>query len=202
MLGRNENALLQATREHRDIKRLVRTVDTLPKLIGEALLKKYVADAPALYLVPGRFEVRDTGLVLTFTVAAVVRNVAGQAQARKGDGVDIGVDQLMLLATRALHEHRIGDATWFLRRGEMVDDEIFEAAGITALEMLFESSLIEMDSNWALEELDDFKSFHGDVDLGGKAGSDEHAKWLNSPPDFSTSNPDAQLDVQLPGAST
>ncbi|SDO76321.1 hypothetical protein SAMN05216303_102292 [Rhodoferax sp. OV413] len=202
MLGRNENALLQAAREHRDIKRLVRTVDTLPKLIGEALLKKYAADAPALYLVPGRFEVRDTGLVLTFTVAAVVRNVAGQAQARKGDGVDIGIDQLMLLATRALHEHRIGDATWFMRRGEMVDDEIFDAAGITALEMLFESSLIEMDADWALEDLDDFKTFHGDIDIAGGAGCAEHGKWLADPADFSSSNPDAQLDVQLPGAST
>lgn len=200
MLGRNENALLQELRKHRDCKRLVRAIDTMPKLLGPELLNKYAADAPALYLVPGRFEVRDEVLVLTFSVAAVVRNVAGQNQARKGDGKALGVDHLMVLATRALNGKRIGDATWFLKRGELVDDEIFDTAGLTAMEMVFESTAIELDADWAASELDDFLRLHGDMDIQQR-GAAEHQAWLKTPPDLSQSQPDAQLDVTLSGAS-
>lgn len=201
MLGRNENALIKALQEHRDCKRLVKTIDSLPKLVGEKLLAQYAADAPALYVVPGRFEVRDTGLVLRFTVAGIVRNVAGHAQGRKGDGIDIGADHLMVLAVRALHEHRIGDATWRMTNGEMADDDVFFASGLTAIEMNFESSLVDMDHDWAANELDAFKHFHGDIDIPPHADPAEHGKWLKEPPDFSTSVPDAQMDVQLPGAT-
>ena len=201
MLAAQENALLQAMRTHRDCKLLVRTIDTLPKVIGKELLSRYAADAPALYVVPGRFTVRDDTLVPTFTVAAIVRNVAGHAQGRKGDGVDIGVDGLMVLATRALHGRRLGDCAWRLTGGEMVDDEVFFVGGLIALEMTFEGSAIELTPDYGAAELDDLLRVHGDMDIEPHAGAVEHAKWLATPPDYSTSAPDAQLDVQLDGAS-
>ena len=201
MLAAQENALIAALKEHRHIKQLVRTVGTLPKVMGKELLQRYTSDAPALYVVPGRFRVRDGVLLPTFTVAAVARNVAGQEQARKGDGLDLGVDGLMVLAIRALHGHRLGDCDWSLTSGEMVDDEVFFSAGLSALEMVFEGSPIELTPDYGLAELDDFLRLHGDVDLAGMAGAAEHHKWLASPADTSTSAPDAQLDVQLTGAS-
>lgn len=201
MLAAQENALLQALRAHRDCKLLVRTMDSLPKVPSAELLRRYAADAPALYVVPGRFTVRDDVLVPTFTVAAIARNVAGHAQARKGDGVDIGVDGLMVLATRALHARRLGDCAWRLTGGEMVDDEVFFVAGLTALEMTFEGSAIELTPDFGMAELDDLLRVHGDMDIEPQAGAAEHAKWLQTPPDYSTSAPDAQLDVQLDGAS-
>ena len=133
-------------------------------------------------------------------MAAIARNVAGHAQARKGDGIDIGVDQLMTLAARALHDQRIGSCTWLLTQGELVDDEIFFEAGLTALEMVFEGTAVEVAPDWTADELNNFTQFHGDIDVAGSGGA-EHAKWLQEPPDFSTSAPGAQLDVQLPGAS-
>lgn len=201
MLAAQENALLQALRAHRDCKLLVRTMDSLPQVLGKDLLSRYAADAPALYVVPGRFTVRDDTLVPTFTVAAIARNVAGHAQARKGDGIDIGVDGLMVLATRALHSRRLGDCAWRLTGGEMVDDEVFFVAGLTALEMTFEGSAIELTPDFGMAELDDLLRVHGDMDIDPQAGAAEHAKWLQTPPDYSTSAPDAQLDVQLDGAS-
>lgn len=201
MLAAQETALIAALRAHRDCKIAARTIGSLPKVPSAELLRRYATDAPALYVVPGRFSVRDDNLVPTFTVAAIVRNVAGQEQARKGDGIAIGVDGLMVLATRALHGHRLGDCAWRMTGGEMVDDDVFFSAGLTALEMTFEGSAIELTPDFSLAELDDFLKFHGDIDIDPQAGAAEHAKWLQTPPDHSTSAPDAQLDVQLPGAS-
>lgn len=204
MLGRHENALLGALKTHRDIVPKVRTVDTLPKLVGDDLLKKYVTDAPALYIVPGRFNVRDELAILEFTVAGVIRNVAGHSQARKGDNIDIGCDHLVILAIRALNGQKLGDCTWYLASGEMVDDDIFQKAGINAVEMKFVGTPIALDADYGedqLQELGDFLHFHADIDLPPTAGDIEYASWMQVPPNFSTSAPDAQLDVQLQGAS-
>lgn len=204
MLGAAENALLERLRSHRDVKRLVRTIDTLPKLIGHKLLAKYHTDAPALYVVPGRFVVKDNLATMHFTVAGVVRNVAGQEQARKGDGIDLGCDHLAILAIRALNDSFIGGCSWSVTGGEMADDELFDTAGIAALEVTLESTQIALDFDYGaqqLAELPDFTAVHADLDLPAHVSADERAKWLATPPDFSTSRPDAGLDVQLPGAS-
>ncbi|OYZ03498.1 MAG: hypothetical protein B7Y42_00535 [Polaromonas sp. 28-63-22] len=203
MLAAAEKALLTRLREHRDIKGVVRTVDTLPKVTSDALLKRYYADAPALYIVPGRFSVADSLATLRFTVAGVVRNVAGAAQARNGDGIDIGCDHLVTLAIRALHDQMVGDCSWRVVSGEMVDEEIFDQAGVAAVELQLESWPVEIGFDYGagqIAELASFTRVHADIDIPPQAGSAEHAKWLATPPDFSTSRPDAELDAQLPGA--
>lgn len=199
MLGRNEDALIAALRAHPQVKRLVRTVDALPKLVDDKLLSKYYADAPALYVSPGVCTVRDDVLVLAFEVACVVRNVASNAAARKGDAKDVGCDQLMTFAVRALHGQRIGDASWAMTQGEMVDDAVFDTAGLTVMSLRFESTAIALDTAIDPAELDDFKHFHGDFDIPPHDTAAEHAKWLQEPPNLTDSAPDAQMDVQLPG---
>lgn len=204
MLAAAENALLERLRSHRDVKRLVRTIGTLPKLIGPKLLTRYHADAPALYVVPGRFVAKDNQAVMHFTIAGVVRNVAGQEQARKGDGIDLGCDHLAILAIRALNDSFLGGCSWSVTGGEMADDDLFDTAGIAAIEITLESTPIALDADYGEEqiaELPDFEHLHADLDLPPHVGTDEHAKWLTTPPDLSTSRPDAGLDVQLPGAS-
>lgn len=210
MLALHENALIAALNNHRDIKGRLRTIESLPKLVGDKLLQRYVADAPAFYVVPGRFTVRDDDATLEFTVAGVVRNVAGQNQARKGDGIDLGCDHLLTLAIRALNRQHLGECSWSIVSGEMADDEIFEQAGISAIEIKFTSSPIQLDADYGEAELSslpadsligDYTHFHGDMDVPADAGAVEYASWLVEPPNFSTSQPDMQLDVQLPGAS-
>ena len=200
MLAAAENALIARLAGHRDIKRLVRTVATLPKLTSEALLKRYALDAPALYVIPGRFVVKDNLATLRFTVAGVVRNVAGQAQARKGDGIDLGCDHLVALAIRALNDQVVGDCSWLVTAGEMVDDDIFDSAGVAAVEITLESTPVALDFDYGeaqLAELDDFNALHADMDLSPQASDAEHDKWLATPPDLSSSQPDLTLDLQL-----
>jgi len=219
MLGHAEDALIARLKGHRDIALLVRTVGTLPKVPEKELLQRYYADAPALYIVPGRFTVRDSQATMIFTVAGVVRNVAGQEQARKGDGIDIGCDHLVTLAIRALHGQRIGDCGWSVTGGEMMDDELFDATGIAAVEITLESTPVELDYDYgaaqiaqlpgagagagggADSEVGDFTRFHADIDLPPNAGALEYASWLAEPPIYTNSRPDADLDVQLPGAT-
>jgi hypothetical protein len=150
--------------------------------------------------VPGRFTVEDQQATLRFTLAGVVRNVAGNAQARKGDGVDIGCDQLVTLAIRALHHQVVGACTWCVKDGQMVDEAIFDAAGIAAVELSLESTPIELAFDYGQEQLDQLPNFthlHADVDIAPHAGAAEHAKWLQAPPDQSTAVPDAVVDVAL-----
>lgn len=204
MLAIAENALVDRLKTHRDIGQKVRTVATLPKIFGEDLLKKYIADAPALYVVPGRFTVKDSQATMRFTVAGLVRNVAGHEKARKGDGIDIGCDHLATLAIRALHDQRVGDCTWFVTGGEMADEELFSKSGLSAIELTLESSAVELSADYGVEQLvqlDNFTRFHADIDIPPHAGDIEYASWLQEPPDHSTSTPDATLDVQLTGAS-
>lgn len=204
MLAAAENALVARLQTHRDVQRLVRTVGTLPKVTSEELLARYYADAPALYVVPGRFTVQDSLATLRFTIAGVVRNVAGQEAARKGDGIDIGCDHLATLAIRALNDQFIGDCSWFVTSGEMVDEQLFDKAGVAAIEIILESGPIELGYDYGaaqIAELADFKRLHADIDIAPHTTAAEHAKWLATPPNFSTSKPDADLDAQLPGAT-
>ncbi len=203
MLANQENALIEALKTHRDCKRLLKAPGALPKVPQAKLLTRYTADAPTLYVVPGTFRVMDGLIYPKFTIAALVRNVAGNAQARKGDGITLGIDHLLTLAVRALHEQRHGDCLWRVTGGELVDDEegVFEKAGLTAMEITLEGSGIELPADYGLEELDDFLLAHADFDIDPHAGEVEYASWLQTPPNYTTSRPDAVLDVQLEGAS-
>lgn len=209
MLAASENALLARLRGHRDIEPVIRTIETLPKVGIEELLKRYFTDAPAFYVVPGKFLVRDDAAIMQFTVAGVVRNVAGQEQARKGDGIDIGCDHLIILAIRALHGQRIGDCTWNVTSGEMVDDEVFDAAGISAVELTLMGTPIELSADYGEAELanlaenspiGNFTHLYADIDSPADAGELEYLSWLAEPPVYNT-QPDLQMDVQLPGAN-
>lgn len=183
MLAIHEAALRSAMEAQPHIKSRVRTIASLPKLFGDALLKQYVADAPALYVVPGRITFSDGDGTMNFTVAGVVRNVAGHEKARNGDGIDLGCDHLMLMALAAIDGQRHGNCTWTATTAEMADDELFEKAGISAIEVKFVGSPIAMPhalNDAAFAQLDDFLHLHGDFD----------------------GLPDTQMDIELPGAST
>ncbi len=203
MLALHENALLAALKSHRHATK-VRMVDSLPKLIGEKLLGRYVVDAPAFYVVPGRIVVTDDTARMEFIVAGIVRNVAGQAQARKGDGIDLGCDHLFRIAIKAINRQDLGECSWSLASAEMVDDEVFVQAGISGIEMKFVSSAIDLDADYdesEIDELNDFLKLHGDIDSPADAGAVEYASWLAEPADYTNTHPDLQMDVQLPGAT-
>ena len=203
MLGKHELALIAALKARPGIQRTVRTVGSLPAVPDDQkLLQRYLVDAPALYVTEGIYRVVDDMGLLSFTVGIVVRNVAGNTQARLGDGVATGADQLLTLVIRAIHNKRIGDANWAVRRAEYAEPiDVFEAAGLTVLVASVESTPLALPDDQAeLDELDDLRHVHLDMDITPLADSNEYGKWLSEPPDYSTDRPDLQADIPLAGA--
>lgn len=200
MLATTGQALLDALANHRDIKDKLRAIERLPQLELKQLLQRYVADAPAFYLLPGSFRTVEDDLIVSFTLAGVVRNVGGSEKAFAGDGQDLGVDHLLQLAMRALHGHTIGECAWRVIGGELVDDPVFDETGVAAVEIRLESSPLPIEADWPIESLDSFKTFHADIDLQPHAGEIEYASWLQTPPNFNTSRPEATVDLSLQGA--
>lgn len=200
MLATSGQAILAALKAHRHIADKVRAVERLPQMELKELLQKYAADAPAFYLLPGTFRTVEDDLVISFPLAAVVRNVRDHDAQLAGDGQDIGLDHMLVLAMRALHGHMLGSCSWRITRGELVDDPIFDTTGVAALEMTLESSPIPIEADWALEELDSFQTFHADVDLAPHAGDAEYDSWLQVPPVYTNTRPDADIHVSLEGA--
>jgi hypothetical protein len=221
MLGKHEQALIEALRARPGIRKGVRTVGSLPLAPDDrTMLQRYLSDAPALYVTDGQMRVHDDLAVLTFTVAAVVRNVAGNTQARLGDGVAQGVDRLLMLCLRSLHGRTVGEASWVVQHAEYADSAAFDAAGLTVMAITLESTPIalpfalddpedaedaadEADLSTAAEEarVGQLQHVHLDLDLEPQASAEAHGRWLQEPPDHSPDAPDLQADVSLPGSS-
>ncbi|SAI74570.1 Mu-like prophage protein gp37 [Bordetella ansorpii] len=203
MLGRHELAIIAALKARPGIQKTTRTVGSLPAVPDDQrMLQRYLVDAPALYVTEGAYRIADDMGVLSFTVGIVVRNVAGNAQARLGDGVTTGADQLLTLVLRALHGRRIGEASWTVRRAEYLEPaDVFEAAGLTVLGVSVESSPMALpDDPEELDSLGDLRHVHLDMDIAPHAVSGEYGKWLAEPPDYSDDQPDLQADIPLAGA--
>ena len=205
MLGKHELAIIAALQARPGIQKTTRTVGSLPAVPDdEKLLRRYLVDAPALYVTEGVYRIVDDLGLLSFTIGIVVRNVAGNTQARLGDGISVSADQLLILVVRALHGRRIGDASWTVRRAEALEPvDVFEAAGLTVLGVSVESSPMALpDDPEELEGLGDLRHVHLDMDIAPHASSDEHGRWLAEPPDYTNDRPDLQADISLAGAGT
>lgn len=205
MLGKHELAIIAALQARPGIQKTTRTVGSLPAVPDdEKLLRRYLVDAPALYVTEGVYRIVDDLGLLSFTIGIVVRNVAGNTQARLGDGISVSADQLLILVVRALHGRRIGDASWTVRRAEALEPvDVFEASGLTVLGVSVESSPMALpDDPEDLEGLGDLRHVHLDMDIAPHASSDEHGRWLAEPPDYTNDRPDLQADISLAGAGT
>lgn len=205
MLALHENALIAALQARPGLKNTLREVGAIPAVPSEKLLQQYAADAPAIYVAAPLLVVDNDLAVMRFTLVLMVRNVASRDQARKGNVKELGVDQYFTLVCRTVNSKKIGDATWYVKRAEYADDDLFVKQGLTVMEIAIESSAqelpYEVDENTDDMQLDDLKQVHMDMDIAPHALSTEYGKWLLVPPDFTQSRPDAQADVQLPGGS-
>lgn len=211
MLAANEAALIAALKARPGLQRSLRTVGAIPNVPSEKLLQQYSTDAPAVYVAAPTLAVGDLTASLRFTLAILVRNVGSRDQARGGNAVELGIDQLFTLVCRTVHGKRIGDATWWIKRAEYADDDLFIKQGLTALEVSIESTAIELpyetddvlSNGSALVDgdvtLGDLERLHIDFDIAPQATAADYGRWLASPPDYSTAQPDAQADVQLTG---
>lgn len=202
MLAAHEDALIAALKVRPGLVNTLRVVGGIPAVPTNELLRNYATGAPAIYVAAPRLVVNGDTAVLRFTLVIMVRNVASRDQARKGNVVELGIDQYFTLLCRTVNGKQIGDTSWKVMSAEYADDDLFVQHGLTVLEVAIESGTVELPYEDGPDlELDDLKAVHADFDIAPHALSSEYGKWLQEPPDYSTDRPDAQAVIQLPGGS-
>lgn len=182
----------------------LRMVDTLPDLEGDSLVTRFTNDAPAVYVALGSFPVRNGEAQPKYGIACVAKNSRGHQAARHGDGIAIGLHEMleavMAIADCATIEFGEGESA------ESVGFSVF-SCDLIASEKLYEkgvyAGVVQIQSTADvrlvadLGRLADFKTFHADYDIAPHEATAEHAKWLQEPPDHSASTPDLSDTLNL-----
>ncbi|MDP1681085.1 MAG: DUF1834 family protein [Burkholderiales bacterium] len=189
MLAEAENGLI-ALIKAAPVGAKLREVASLPDLDGDSLVKKFFNDAPAVYVAPGSFQVRDRIAYLKFGLACVARNSRGHAAARIGDGKLIGLYEMMEAVAAALDGAVAGECGWYVTGCDFMSDEVLYKNGVYAGVVQIESPGVTLPSSLDPATLGDFISFRADYDIPPFETPVERDKWSKEPPDYSTSKPD------------
>lgn len=187
----------------------LRQVDTLPDLEGESLVARFTNDAPAVYVALGSFPVDNGYARLKYGIACVAKNSRSQQAARHGDGVAIGLHEMLDTVMGLINDATIQFA------GNDHDDAAAEfisfsvvSCDLIASEALYQKGIyagvVQVQSTGEvllppipISQLADFKTFHADYDIEPQALPGEHQKWAQEPPDHSTSAPELSDTISL-----
>jgi len=198
MIGEAENDLI-ALIKGSPLGTKLREVASLPDLSGESLVKKFATDAPAVYLAAGSMQVADRSGRLRFGIACIARNSRGHSAARQGDGSGpIGLYEMLESVAGLIDGAAAGDASWKVTVIDFMTDETLYKAGVYAGVVQIETyGTIDLPAPVDEETLDQFLTFHADMDIQPHETTAEHNKWLQEPPDQTVSRPDAEDQIWL-----
>lgn len=175
----------------------VREVDSLPELDGENLVKRFSAVAPAVYVAPSSFGIERSGVALPrFGIALVARNAAGQKAARQGDGVAIGLYQMIDAVLGTLNNCATASSAWRPYSLDFMHEELLFRSGVYVAVIKVEGSEIQLPNPIDEAILADFMSFHADYDVAPFESSTVQGEWAQQ--DYTNGQPDAQDQVTLP----
>lgn len=203
MLAELETGLVALVKKSPLGQRL-RQVDSLPDLEGDNLVSRFLTDAPAVYVAMGSFPVRNRYARPKYGIACVAKNSRSHQAARHGDGVAIGLyemlEAVMTLVDGTAISYGQGDfaeaVSFEVVSCDLVNSEALCQkglyVGIVQLQATAEVSLPGV-----LDSLADFKTFHADYDVDPHQAATEHDKWLQEPADHSTSAPELSDTLSL-----
>lgn len=194
MLAEIENGLV-AMFSGSVLKPRLRQIATLPDLDGDTLIARFASDAPALYVATGSFRIESGYARPKFGIACVAKNSSGHKAARHGDGVAIGllelVDAAMALVNGCTVDAGENPVALQALGCDFVSSEaLFKAGLYVAVINVHTAADVALGSTLTLSSLADFKTFHADTDLPPHASASEHAQWLAEPPQLTGSAPD------------
>jgi phage gp37-like protein len=175
----------------------VRDVSSLPDLNGKSLVQKFKTDAPAVYVAPGSFAIRDTGLMFPrFGIALVAKNAAGQLAVRQGDGIVIGLYDMIDALLGVFNGVSTASCAWRPSGVDMVDDELLFANGLYAAVVKVSGSEVTLPDPVDETTLASFANFHFDIDVPPFASAAVQAQW--SQQNYTGGKPDSQDDEAIP----
>ena len=179
----------------------IKSLGNIPGAMTIDILKRILKSSPGVFVSFIRATSKketDSQLIVQgqFNVTAVTTHHSGEEERRRGDKTQIGAYEIIERVAAKLHSYNItniGSLTCqslspLFNQGTYNLGASIYIAEFT-IPMVLES---EVDST-----LDEFETFHVDYDIPTHETLAEHNKWLQEPPDYDTSEPDAQGDTTL-----
>jgi hypothetical protein len=170
----------------------LKKVGTLPDIDGDNLVKRMAADAPAVYVVVGQpVVVSDGSARISYGLVCVARNARGHEEARRGDGLTVGVYAMIESVLGLVENGQAGGYVWRVTGIEFMTEAVLFQNGLTV-------GVVTVETQAALPNgidetaLSEFTTLRADYDIAPHDSAAEHAKWAGDVPDYSISKPDLQ----------
>ena len=158
----------------------VHKIETLPDLDGKKLVDHLSAKAPGIYVSYATSVMKNNLLARRYAIAVVARNSRGHDEARHGDGVTIGLYEMIDFIQSLLHEQTIGDSTFTVRGDHPIKSEPLFKAGLYAAVIDLEA-LCSIDSVHAFDGLEDFITFTAEHTIAVDAPTGNDSVTLPAP---------------------
>lgn len=184
----------------------LRQVDTLPDLEGDNLVNRFLTDAPAVYVAMGSFPVRARYAKPKFGIACVARNSRSHQAARHGDGVVIGLYEMLEAVMSLVDGNSVvygqgdhaGAVSLEVLSCDLMNSEVLYKAGVyVGIVQIQTSGEVTLPGALDADALADFQTFHADFDIAPHQSRAEHDKWLQEPPNLTSSSPELSDHLSL-----
>ena len=194
-----ENSLIALTETR--LGKTIKKVDSLAGEFDTDTLRRLVRQAPGVFwsFLGGRLlqsPQDDTRLSAQWGMYIVTAHASGEKARRLGDQREIGAYDLIAQLVPYFNGMTLpGVGTLQLGRVQNLFNGTFEKQGVAVYAASFSLPMtLELPVDAAL---DDFITFHADIDIPAFEDPAEHDKWLQEPPDHTTSVPDADQTITL-----
>lgn len=175
-------------------------IGTLPSALNVGLLKKLISAGDAVYFTfLGGPVSDDDGARLNgrFDAYVIVRHVGDSESRRRGDTTTIGAYEIVSRMVKQLHDSVVDDiGTIKVKRvSNLFSIQLEEAYKAALYAITFEVSKMPFLYEADLDSMDDFATFDAQHDIPPHDTDEEHQQWIQEPPDYTDSQPDAQDTV-------
>lgn len=195
MFAELETELIDLVRQS-PLGKQVRT-KSLPDTNLKDLVKRWGADAPAVYVTPLAGTVAGSIVSPRFALVLVTKNARGQEAARYGDSGTLGLYPLWDATMALIQGARTSIANWQVNRYEFLGEPVLRDSGLFAA-LIEVSAEADMPSSVAFESLPDFTQFNADFDLNPHSSDVRHQEWADE--NYSgLDQPDLQSQTGLSG---
>ncbi len=168
------------------LKDRLRTIDAVDQVTPD-MIRRMVASAPAVYVLVRHSRIERASARVTADVLCLARNARGGKAARHGDASAIGAYEIADAIVALCNNLNAG----FTPTDAKVDrNPAWPAAQLAAVVVTVQNS-VTAPTGLDLDKLADFATFDAQYDIPPHEDGTEHDKWLEEPPDHTTSEPDA-----------
>ncbi len=177
----------------------LKVVAAMPDGDGVTLAQRFAAGAPGVYVVAGNTDVVQGLAAVTFDCVCVARNARSFDAARRGDGVTIGLYQILDGLAAFLECYGTASTVWHVNSMSFARGKVWTDAGLSAGSVAVKAEVLLAGLDAAtFSNLGNFTKFHADYDIDPFQTRAEHVKWLAEPPDLTTGKPALSDTIILP----